>query len=190
MSSAGHPRQRPSCQYARPAGLAHLGSNSYLVEPYRVRSPHRVHIGSGVTIGERSVLSVVDEFKGVRYAGMLHIGDDCSIGSDFYVHCAGKITIGVGVRIGPRGFICDSTRDFSTRGASAIDIDIGETDPVEICDHVVIGVGVLIMPGVTIGTGATVMAGSVVTRHVPPRSTVVGNPARRLHRRSSLGSRP
>ena len=33
------------------------------------------------------------------------------------------------------------------------------------------------LPGVTIGRGAVVMAGSVVTRSVPPMTMVQGNPA-------------
>jgi acetyltransferase-like isoleucine patch superfamily enzyme len=41
-----------------------------------------------------------------------------------------------------------------------------------------IGSGATIVPGVTIGEGAIVGAGSVVTRDVPPRAVVVGNPAR------------
>ena len=41
-----------------------------------------------------------------------------------------------------------------------------------------IGVNVTLLPGVTVGEGALVGAGSVVTKDVPPRSVVVGNPAR------------
>jgi acetyltransferase-like isoleucine patch superfamily enzyme len=37
---------------------------------------------------------------------------------------------------------------------------------------------VLISPGVTIGTNAYLGAGAVVTKDVPPRTVVVGNPAR------------
>lgn len=41
-----------------------------------------------------------------------------------------------------------------------------------------IGANATILPGLTIGEGAMVGAGSVVTRDVPPRTLVVGNPAR------------
>jgi len=41
-----------------------------------------------------------------------------------------------------------------------------------------IGANVTILPGLTIGEGAMVGAGSVVTKDVPPRTLVVGNPAR------------
>ncbi|MDH3425123.1 MAG: N-acetyltransferase [Acidimicrobiia bacterium] len=43
-----------------------------------------------------------------------------------------------------------------------------------------IGSGAVVLSGVTIGAGALVGAGSVVTRDVPPKAIVVGNPARLL----------
>lgn len=49
---------------------------------------------------------------------------------------------------------------------------------VNIGDYVYIGTNALIMPGVTIGDNALVAAGSVVTKSVPPRMVVAGNPAR------------
>ena len=52
--------------------------------------------------------------------------------------------------------------------------------PVRIEDNVWIGMGVVILPGVTIGADAVVGAGAVVTRDVPAQTVVVGNPARVL----------
>lgn len=51
---------------------------------------------------------------------------------------------------------------------------------VVIGNHVYIGTDALIMPGVTIGDNALVAAGSVVTKSVPPRTVVAGNPAKIL----------
>ena len=45
--------------------------------------------------------------------------------------------------------------------------------PVRIGNNVWIGMGAVILPGVTIGENAVVGAGSVVTRDVPPASVVV-----------------
>lgn len=47
-------------------------------------------------------------------------------------------------------------------------------------DNVYIGSGSQIMPGVTIGHGSLVAAGSIVTKSVPPKVVVGGNPAKVL----------
>lgn len=50
--------------------------------------------------------------------------------------------------------------------------------PVRIGDKVWIGANVTILPGVSVGEGAILAAGAVVTKDVPPRTTVAGIPAR------------
>jgi acetyltransferase-like isoleucine patch superfamily enzyme len=52
------------------------------------------------------------------------------------------------------------------------------TGQVLICKGAYIGVGAILLPGVTIGEGAVVGAGSVVTKDVPDYAMVAGNPAR------------
>lgn len=50
--------------------------------------------------------------------------------------------------------------------------------PINIKDGAHIGIGSIIMPGVTIGEGAIIGAGSVVTRDIPPYCVAVGTPAK------------
>jgi acetyltransferase-like isoleucine patch superfamily enzyme len=55
-----------------------------------------------------------------------------------------------------------------------------ETAPVVIGDNVWIGMNATILKGVTIGDGAVIGACAVVTKDVPPKSVVVGNPAKMI----------
>ncbi len=50
--------------------------------------------------------------------------------------------------------------------------------PIKVERRASLGSGAVILGGIRIGEGAIVGAGAVVTRDVPPRSVVVGNPAR------------
>lgn len=52
-----------------------------------------------------------------------------------------------------------------------------EQEGVVIEEDVTVGPGAIILPNVTIGRGAIVTAGSVVTKSVPPKTIVQGNPA-------------
>lgn len=51
------------------------------------------------------------------------------------------------------------------------------TAPVRIKDNVWIGMGAVILKGVTIGENSVVAAGAIVTKDVPPNVVVAGNPA-------------
>jgi len=50
-----------------------------------------------------------------------------------------------------------------------------------------IGARSVILPGIEIGDGSVVGTGSVVTRNVPPRCVVAGNPARIIRRDIEVG---
>lgn len=53
--------------------------------------------------------------------------------------------------------------------------------------HCFVGARSLILPGVTIGDGCIVGAGSIVTKSVPPRCIVGGNPARIIRTEIEVG---
>jgi len=57
-------------------------------------------------------------------------------------------------------------------------------------DGVLVGTGARVLQYLEVGAGATVGAGAVVTKNVPPRTVVVGVPARPLTRGSAIEDHP
>lgn len=83
-------------------------------------------------------------------------------------------TFPIGIHVGPRSYVAFETRILThdrTRGLY-LHTRIGA--------NCFIGGRSLILPGIEIGDNCVVGAGSVVTKSVPPRSLVAGNPARIL----------
>lgn len=110
-----------------------------------------------------------------RHIGV-NIGENNLIGYDHWSSEPFLITI---------GSFCQLTncKIFTHGGGQVLRIEHPDFDTfgkVVIGNHVYIGTDALIMPGVTIGDNSLVAAGSVVTKSVPPRTVVAGNPARIL----------
>lgn len=81
-------------------------------------------------------------------------------------------TFPIGIHVGPYSYVAFDTRILThdrTRGLY-LHTRIGA--------NCFIGGRSLILPGVEIGDNCVIGAGSVVTKSVPPRSIVAGNPAR------------
>lgn len=149
--------------------------------------PENVSLDEDVYIGHGAIL------KGY-YKNQLRIGRGTWIGQGAFFHSAGGIEIGEYVGIGPRVSILTSAHDLPETPESPEPAESAEPasyDTPVLCrplrfaavrleDGCDIGVGAVILPGVTIGRLAQVGAGAVVTKDVPPRAIVAGNPARVL----------
>jgi UDP-2-acetamido-3-amino-2,3-dideoxy-glucuronate N-acetyltransferase len=107
------------------------------------------------------------------------IGKNCKISSHTFiceaVHIEDGCFIGHGVM-----FINDRTpRATNPDGTLTQDGD-WTCESTYIKKNVAIGSGAVILCGVTIGEGALIGAGAVVTKDVPPHTTVAGVPARQM----------
>jgi UDP-2-acetamido-3-amino-2,3-dideoxy-glucuronate N-acetyltransferase len=128
----------------------------------------------GCQVGdETSIGTFVEIQKGVR------IGARCKIQSHTFI-CEG-VTIEDEVFIGHNvNFINDQyPRATNPDGSRQTDAD-WKLVPTLVRRGASIGTSAVLLGGVTIGEFAIVGAGAVVTRDVPARATVVGNPARVL----------
>lgn len=158
-----------------PGDLAACGSGFVFEEGVLVFHPDRVWIGRQVYVGHQTIL------KGY-HASELRIGDGTWIGQQCFLHAAGDLTIGANVGVGPGVKIITSSHSEAGRGTPILHAPI-DFAPVVIEDDADLGVGAIVLPGVTVGRGAQVGAGAVVTKDVPPYSVVAGNPARVLRER-------
>jgi serine O-acetyltransferase len=91
-----------------------------------------------------------------------------------------------GVYVSDRGYIIVGARVIGSGTVIHDRVTIGwgvlrEGTP-HIGKNVWIGPGAVVLGGITIGDGATILANTVLTRSVPPRFVVGGNPARFVHR--------
>jgi acetyltransferase-like isoleucine patch superfamily enzyme len=151
--------------YACIAPDVKLGSR---VRIFNFTNLYGCEIGDDVKIG-----TFVEIQKGVK------VGCRCKISSHTFI-CEG-VTLEDGVFIGHNvTFINDRFPRATARGGAL------QTDADWKCIATVvkkgasIGSGATVLCGVIIGEDAIVGAGSVVTKNVPPRAIVAGNPARVL----------
>jgi maltose O-acetyltransferase len=107
----------------------------------------------------------------------LSVGAHTEINGPTVIFARGGVTIGSNVLVSAGCGIASLTHDKDALARRSPDQALLEA-PVVIGDDVWIGLGALILPGVTIGPRAIVGAGAVVTRDVPADATVTGVPAR------------
>lgn len=108
------------------------------------------------------------------------IGSNCGINHDVFILGRHRIEIGSNVVLSARVMIIDSGLDL--RGFAKNKSPDHLDSYVVIEDGAWVGVGAIILPGVTVGAKSVVGAGSVVTKDVAPFTIVAGNPARPIGR--------
>lgn len=129
-------------------------------------------------IDENGILENRNDFRIYYDADIVIFKEAClRIGSGFFnsnvkIRCTESIEIGDDVAISHDVTIMDSDAHELFRK------DYIKTKPVKIGNHVWIGSRAMVLKGVTIGDGAVVAAGAVVTKNVPAKCVVAGNPAR------------
>jgi acetyltransferase-like isoleucine patch superfamily enzyme len=173
-----------------------MGRNVIIGRNCVFRNPHHIFIGDGVIIDEYALLDARGTGPdGLRLApgalisrgvqiksksGPISLGRDVTIGDGSTVISQAGVFIGDGAAIAHACHIAGGTfamSEFSkpapqrkTTSAGAISIGAGTW----------VATGVLILDGVRIGENSIISAGSVVSRSVPDRCIVSGNPAKKI----------
>lgn len=101
----------------------------------------------------------------------------------------GGIVIEDKVLIGPGVHFYTNNHEFSD--ASKTIFEQGHQEP-KLSNSIIlrrgcwVGAGVIMLPGIEVGENAVVGAGSVVTKSIPPRVVVAGNPAKTIRHINTL----
>lgn len=159
-----------------PADFCALGEGVVFEPGVLVFHPENIAIGKHVYIGHYTIL------KGY-YKNKMVIGEGTWIGQQCFFHSAGGLLIGRNVGIAPSVKIITSFHEEEGRNKPILHSRLAFA-PVTIEDDCDIGVGVIILPGVTIAQGTQVGAGAVVNRDLPPYAVVAGVPARVIRTRT------
>jgi acetyltransferase-like isoleucine patch superfamily enzyme len=159
-----------------PSAFGAFGEGSYIVPPARILTPGAIFIGKGVLIHEHAWFSVWPSLEG--FQPKLVIGDGCNIGRMMHIACIGEITMEDDVLTAAQVFIGDTYHGYADPTQPVIRQPMADPSPVHIGRGSFLGLGCVVLQGVTIGEQGYVAAGAVVTRDVPARTLVVGNPAR------------
>jgi acetyltransferase-like isoleucine patch superfamily enzyme len=129
---------------------------------HRFQCGHHVLIRAEVTIGDRCVVH-----HKCTLEGRIRIGNGVKLMAHIYI--PSTTVIGNMVFVGPgTTFLNDK---YPMRRPAPV-------DGARIEDHVCIGGGVTVCPGVTIGRNSVIGAGSLVNKDVPPDTLAYGVPAR------------
>lgn len=156
--------------------LASCGEGCVFESGVLIFHPENVHLGKNVYLGHQTIL------KGY-YKNELRIGESTWIGQQCFFHSAGGLTIGARVGIGPGVRILTSQHTEAGRGTPILFSPV-DFAPVRIEEDADLGVGAIVLPGVTIGRGAQIGAGAVVTADIPAYTVALGVPARIVRERS------
>ncbi|CUA79406.1 sugar O-acetyltransferase [Anoxybacillus suryakundensis] len=109
------------------------------------------------------------------YGYNIHVGENFFANFNCVFLDVCEIRIGDNCLIGPGVHIYTATHPIDpTERASGLEYG----KPVIIGDHVWIGGGAIINPGVNIGNNVVIASGAVVTKDVPNNVVVAGNPAK------------
>ena len=159
----------------RPDQFKRIGPDCVFEAGVLVFHPENISLGTNVYVGHNAIL------KGY-YKNEMTIGDETWIGQQCFFHAAGGLTIGTRVGIGPGVRIITSVHEEAGRAVPVLFSPV-KFAPVVIEDDADLGVGSIVLPGVTVGRGAVVGAGAVVNQSIPADAVAAGVPARVLRSR-------
>jgi acetyltransferase-like isoleucine patch superfamily enzyme len=163
--------------------------------PYRLPHAKGRHVSRQIELGKGSYIGKNAWININSASARLTIGAGTVIGNDLTVTCGERVEVGEGVLMSARIALLDQLHDYESWLAPQLRGEPGPPHfswamtparPVRIGAGTWLGIGVVVLPGVTIGEGCVVGANAVVTSDLPDYSIAAGVPARILRNARDL----
>ena len=159
---------------------ANIGTDVIAIPKLSILNPKYITVGDSCYFGKGCRIEAWDEYLDDKFCPKIVLGKDVRINSTCHIGCINRIVIGDQTLLGSHVMIIDHSHGRNApselsyhpsyrRLYSKGEIIIGKR--CWICENAVI------LPGVHIGDETIVAASAVVTKDIPPRCVVAGNPA-------------
>ena len=164
------------------ADLAELGPGAIVGKTVRIRKPRDTRIGAH---------SIIDDFTYISCR--LTVGRYTHISANAVINGGNaRVALGDFVNLAPGCRLIAGSNDFSGGGLVGAAIpsewaDEAVVGDIELADHVLLGTGTVVLPGVRIPEGVATGAMTLITpkTKLEPWTLYVGAPARPLRKRDS-----
>jgi acetyltransferase-like isoleucine patch superfamily enzyme len=151
------------------------GAGSRLEPSAKLIKPSLMHIGVNVYICEHAWLNAKDD-RGDEKPTLM-VGNGTYIGRFVHINAWQQVIIENKVLISDRVYISDA--DHMCDNITIPILSQGDyfKGPIRLKYGCWIGIGAVILPGITVGKNSVVAANSVVTKDIPDYTIAAGNPA-------------
>lgn len=161
-------------------GFASLGTGVKISDKASIYRPELIHLGNHVRIDDFVVIS--PSSQPFKFGNYIHIGAHGLL--------VGRASISMGDYSGLSGRVSiysssdDYSGEFMTNPTVPEEFTSVNSAPVNLGEHVIIGAGAVLLPGVTIGKGSAISALSLVVRDIGESVIAGGVPCRPIKTRS------
>lgn len=170
------------CAYAKVSFRgAKIGNNVKVERPISVKNPKYFSIGDDCYFGHDCRFEAWDQYLNDIFKPIIIFGRDVRINSTCHIGCIDRVEIGDQTLIGSHVMITDHSHGQNSKdelNCHPSERRLYSKGPVIIGKRCWICENAVVLPGVKIGDEAVIAANSVVTKDVPARVVVAGNPAK------------
>lgn len=166
-------------------GIKSIGNKVIVVPTLTLLGKDKIKIGSSCYFGPNCRIEAWTKYNDKFYDPVIDIGEDVRINSTCHIGAINKVIIGKQTLLGSHVMIIDHSHGSNSIEELSMhpsERDLYSKGPIIIGERCWICENVTVLPNVTIGDECIIGANSVVTKDMPSRSVVVGNPAKIVRR--------